>query len=122
MVEDSRTTSRKDSEVVTVASGDGDVVDVIELGTEETLSVEYFKVDYSPAGTTTAEVTLYDEYIGTTSASVADDREKQFVAGGDTEVNDSIVVEDFENGVVVQTGGSQDADINVTVGGYLTTS
>lgn len=122
MAEDSRTTSKKDSETISVPSGNGDVQDVIELGAEETLSPEYIKVDYSGSGTSTAEVVFYDESVGTGTGSVADERERQFVDGGDTEVLDGLTLEDFENGVVVQADGAQDAAINITVGGFLTTS
>jgi len=122
MVEDSRETSKKDSNTISVPSGDNSVQDVIELGAEETLSPEYLKVDYSPAGTTTAEVVFYDDPIGTGSGDVSDERERQYLSGGDTLVLDDVTLEDFENGVLVLPDGAQDAAINITVGGFLTTS
>lgn len=118
MVDDNRGSRKPVSDTVDVASGDSSNFDVINLRSEESMSLEEVRVDYDDSGTTAATVEVYDEPDGTSSGSESDLVDKfRLAAGG--EKNPDMEWRDIQDGVLVTTGGGQDAAITVTVGGYI---
>jgi len=118
MVDDNRGSRKPVSDTVDVPSGDSSNFDVINLRAEESMSLEEITVDYDAGAGTAATVEIYDEPDGTSSGSESDLVDKfRLAAGG--EKNPDMEWRDIENGVLVTTGGNQDAAITVTVGGYI---
>jgi hypothetical protein len=118
MVDDNRGSRKPVSDTVDVPSGDRTNYDVLDLRDEESMSLEEIRVDYDGNGTTAATVEIYDEPDGTSTGNESDLVDKLRLAAGG-EKNPDMEWRDIENGVLVTTGGNQDAEITVTVGGYI---
>ena len=120
MTEDSRESGRRVSSTVDVASGDGSLFTALSLRDEETLSLEEIKVEYASSGSVAEVLEVYDEPEAITPGDEEDRVEKFHTQPGDR-INPDMVYEDVENDVLVTTDGNQDAEITVTVGGYIVT-
>lgn len=120
MAEDSRESGRPDSGVATVPGGDGTLFFPLSLRGEETLSPQEIKIEYDSAGTTATVLEVYDEPSDTVQGDESDLVDRFYLNAGDR-INSDMVYRDIEDDVVVTTDGSQDAEITVTVGGYIVT-
>lgn len=121
MADDPREFRSKASGHTTFSSGNTGPNTVINIRPEETLSIEYLKVDYSDAGTTAAKFTLYDEPDGTTSGNLNDNVEAFYVTNGDTVILEDPELEDVTKDLVVESDGNQDDEVIVSVGGIKVT-
>ena len=120
MVEDKRSSGRADSNVAEIPGGDGTLFFPASLRAEERLSIEEIKVEYSGSGTTATVVELYDEPSDITGGDEEDLIDKFYVESGDR-INPDMVWAEVEDDLVVTADGNQDAEITVTVGGFLVT-
>lgn len=121
MAEDSRESARREGATFTVPSGDANPNTVLDLRDEDTLALESVRLQYLNAGTTETLVTLYDEPSGTTSGNLSDEIDTVELSPGNDKLLDAFVWEDVEDDIVIEADGNQDADVLVTVGGYLVT-
>ena len=120
MTEDSRKSGVPSGDVQIIPSGDGGLHTAVDLRNEETLSIAEIEVQYEASGTNEAVVELHDEPDSTTGGNEDNLIEKFHISPGET-INPDMVWPDVENDVLVTTAGNLDAEIVVTIGGYLTT-
>ena len=120
MVEDKRESGRADSNVAEIPSGDDTLFTPASLRREERFSIEELKIEYSGDGSTSAVLMLYDEPSDTTSGNEEDLIDKFYIEAGDR-INPDMVWAEVEDDLIVTTEGNQDAEITVTVGGFLVT-
>lgn len=120
MADDSRKTSKKESASATLASGSTTVTTLMDLREEETLSIEWLKVEYADGGTTAGTVDMYDEPDGTASGDLNDLIDKFQVTAGQRQEY-TPVYEDVEDDIVLEGDGNFDDEVTVTVGGYIVT-
>ena len=120
MVEDTRTSMKPRSEVVTIESGDTAAFTALSLRPEETMAVEEIRVQYGPSGTANSSVELFDSTEVDDSYDLSDKLDKFIMQPGD-EKNPDMEWDDIEENVVIQPDGNSDGPIVVTIGGYITT-
>lgn len=120
MAKDSRSSARKDTGTVDIPSGNSDNHTVLELESEETLSLEDVHISYDNAGGSEAVVELYDNDSSTTSGNEDDRVFKTHISPGD-EINPDMVFRDIETDLIATTAGNQNDEITVNAGGYKVT-
>lgn len=120
MTEDSRESGRPDSGVATVPGGDATLFFPLSLRTEETFSPQEIKVEYDDGGGTPAVLEIYDEPSNINQGDESDLVDRFYINSGDR-LNPDMVYRDIEDDLVVTTDGNQDAEVTVTVGGYIVT-
>jgi hypothetical protein len=121
MAEDGRKGRSTVSNTLSVPAGGAGPFDALPIRDEETVSIEYIKIQYSTAGTTESKVTLYNEPDGTPSGELDDDVDQFLVSGGDTIIIEDPTHEDITDGVVVETDGNSDDEMVLTIGGVKIT-
>lgn len=119
---------RRRSESAIIASSDaGNTITLLNLRDEESFSINDIKIEYIGAGTVgpiQVEIHDVDSSTGSGSTNEEDAVDIKEIATGSNYEREGIAREDFENDVVILTdrdGDGQDADIFVTIGGYILT-
>jgi|APHM01.1.fsa_nt_gi hypothetical protein len=118
MAEDNRGSRKPTSGTVDVPSGDSSNFDVIDLRAEATMALQEINVDYDSSATSGVTVEIYDEPEAVTTGNESDLVDKLRLGAGEVREPD-MTYRDIEDGVLVTTGGGQDAALTVTVGGYI---
>ncbi len=118
MAEDTRGSRQRRSETIDIPSGDPDLHTAINIRDEQIMSVEEIRVEYDNGGSSSAIVEVYDEDEDVIPGEQDDMIDKFRVQPGDRR-NPDMVWQDAEEDVLVRADGGQDAEITVTVGGYI---
>lgn len=118
MVEDNRVSSRPETGIAEVASGSSSNFVALDLRDEQTFVIEEVFVQMKFGGSTGGVIELYDEQESVQPGAETDRIDKFYVEAGDR-VNPDMVYEDVEDGIIVTADGNQDAEVTVTVGGYM---
>lgn len=115
-------TGTTDSGVVTIASGDGNTPQTaFTIPSDALFRLHRVKIEYEDAATATTNVELFDDADGTGAGNVSDRRDRFPNIDPDMSVTEEGPYRVFEEDVLAQTGGNQDADVTVTVYGEVLT-
>lgn len=104
---------------VEVTSGDGTTPQTaVNIPAEALMRVDRIEWEYDSSATAASQFTVYDEPDGTSSGDTSDDRARavNLSSGGDSGTIEGSG-RDFEQGVLIEADGNQDASIYVTVYG-----
>lgn len=121
MAEDAREGRSVVSNSLTLPSGATEPDTVLPIRDEETVSVQYLRIQYVGSASVEETLTLYNEQEGTGSAELGDDVDQFFVTAGDHIVIEEPTYEDITDGLIVEPNGDGDGQIVVTVGGVKVT-
>lgn len=116
-------TGYPESDTVTVVTGDVDTPQtLLDIPADKLFRPTQVKIEYDSSASTAATVSLFDDADGTSAADVADRRDRhRNVQPGESRTVDDLDMREFEEDVLVQTGGNQDGPLDVTVYGELIT-
>lgn len=121
MAEDNRNSREPRSGVAQFASGDsGTSKDVVTFRDEVTFNMTNFLITYSGAGTTEAQVELYDDAEGTTEANLSGMFFSAQVGAGDDIASTGVNYDDINDDVVAVVRNNDD-DVDIVVGGVVIT-
>lgn len=118
MASDDRGSRQRRSGSVDINAGDAGLYTLIELRDEQTMSVEEIRADYGSGDSAKTFVEIYDEDSDVTPGEQTDMIDKLRLQPGD-EKNPDMVWQDAEDDIIVKANGNQDAELTITVGGYI---
>lgn len=106
--------------VQTITSTNAETVDILDINDASRFEIKFIRVSYDNNGSDTV-LELYDEPAGTGSGNVSDQWEEFRLQGGDKELIEAPTYEIIENDIVANLDGSQDQNITIVIGGFITT-
>ena len=121
MASDDRSSYKKRTAVLDLASGTSVVQTVENLRPEETFAIDYIKVEYDSGGGVASDLEFYDDPDGTSAGNLNNRFEKFKIQGGDRIIIDDVTYDDVEDDILINPDGNQDAEVTITVSGRVVT-